>query len=300
MSPVEPAWPPTAPAPAAGASLQAELAQAHQQLDDLRQAQQAFVRRVVHDLRAPLRHVTSYGVLVRELLQELPEPPEQVVEALDCVATMEQSARRMADMLDALRALQQAESQPLQCAAIDPLALLRPCAELLTLRAAAAQSAGPATGSIASPPRQVHWQFDPAMPALWADAQALRSLLEQLLDNALKFTRDQPDTRISVSARLIEPAQPSGAGARVRLCLQDNGAGFDPERAPALFGLFERLHSESQFPGLGCGLALCRVLAERHGAHIRASARPGQGCLVELDWPAAPTPPAQPVPPAQS
>ena len=68
---------------------------------------------------------------------------------------------------------------------------------------------------------------------------------------------------------------------------QDNGAGFDPARAGTLFGVFQRLHRETDFEGVGTGLALCRAVAQRHGAQISATAALGGGCTVRLQWPMA-------------
>jgi len=236
---------------------------------DAAAAQDAFMRRVVHDLRAPLRHVTSYGALVRELLGELPSPPEQVVEALDHVATMEQSARRMAAMLDGLRVIAEAQSVPLRLQEV-PLGG--------AVQDARAQLAAGQAG------RAVQWDVPADLPAVCADAALLRALLQQVLGNALKFTRGRAPARIAVRA---EPA-----GEQVRITVEDNGAGFDPARAQALFGVFERLHREAEFEGVGAGLALCRTIARRHGAELAITARPEVGCTVQLHWPAARTAPA--------
>lgn len=252
-------------APAAPADeLADELAQARRQIADMAAAQEDFMRRVVHDLRAPLRHVTSYGALVRELLGELQQPPAQVAEALECVATMEQSARRMAAMLEGLRAIAEVARAPLRCAAVDPVALVQQARAQLDDRLAG---------------RSVQWTIPDHMPPVQADPALLRSVFDQLLDNALKFSSKRDPARIQVAAQ--------AQGPRVRITIQDNGAGFDPARAQALFGVFERLHRESEFEGVGAGLALCRAIAQRHGARIDAAARPGEGCVVTLDWPGA-------------
>lgn len=272
------AWPAAAaaPAPASHAqapadvpALQAALAAASAERDALRAAHEAFLRSVSHDLRAPLRHVTSYGGLVRELLHELPTPrPAQVDEALGFVGTMEQSSRRMAAMLDALLALSRASSAPLQPQAVrlDDV-----------LREAQAQCMPRSAG------RQVQWEWDaalPALPPLAADGAALRDLLVHLLDNALKFTAPRAVARIRVQALPAAPGQ-------VAWQVLDNGVGFDPARAVGLGGVFQRLHRESEFPGLGCGLALCHAVARRHGAHLAVTAAAGQGCAARVDWPAA-------------
>jgi signal transduction histidine kinase len=245
--------------------LRAELAEARQRMADMAAAQEEFLRAVSHDLRAPLRHVTSYGALVRELLQEVAQPPAQVAEALDFVATMEQSARRMAAMLDALQAISRAQRAPLVPGAVDLAA---------AVQAARAELAAREVG------RSVQWRLDwPAhLPALQADQGLLVQLLVQLLDNALKFTRGCALAEITVRASASAPG-------RVTVTVQDNGAGFDDARAHKLFGVFQRLHREAEFEGVGAGLALCRSIAERHGAALAASAQVGQGCSVRLDWP---------------
>lgn len=241
------------------AQLRSELAQARQQISDMAAAQEDFLRGVSHDLRAPLRHVTSFGALVREVLEE--QPP-QVDEALGFLSTMEQSARRMAQMIDGLQAIARARR-----------ATLRPQAVDLT---AAVQEARAALGGAAE---GLLWDIAPAMPAVQADAELLGQLLAQLLGNAVKFSRGVQSPCVRVGAEPLPPG-------RVRITVQDNGAGFDGAHAQQLFGVFQRLHRESEFEGVGAGLALCLAIAQRHGATIHATAARGAGCTVTLDWPA--------------
>lgn len=274
------AWPDAPPLRASAApeplptdvpALQAALAASRAECVALRAAQESFVHSVSHDLRAPLRHVTSYGGLVRELLQELPAPrPAQVDEVLGFVATMEQSSRRMAAMLDALLALSRAGRAPLQ---VQPVALAA------ALQEAQAQCAPRAAG------RTVQWDIAPALdalPPLAADAAQLRDVLVQLLDNALKFTAPRSVARIHVG-----PAAGPLVPGRVRWQVLDNGVGFDAARAAGLGGVFHRLHRESEFAGLGTGLALCQVVAQRHGAWLAVVGEVGRGCGVVVDWPVA-------------
>lgn len=248
--------------------LRAELARSQQQVADMAAAQEDFLRAVSHDLRAPLRHVTSYGTLVREVLGDL--PPEvlqgaEVQEALGFLATMDQSARRMGLMIDGLQALVRASRAPLR---LQPVPLTDAIGQARV--ALAAQEAG----------RAVEWRVAPDLPALQADAALLQELLEQLLGNALKFTRPVAQPRIAVQADVA----PQG---HVAFTVQDNGAGFDPARAGSLFGVFQRLHRETEFEGVGTGLALCRAFARRHGGEVTASAVPGGGCTVRVQWPIA-------------
>ncbi|MDZ7866986.1 sensor histidine kinase [Acidovorax sp.] len=250
--------------------LRAELARSRQQVADMAAAQEEFLRAVSHDLRAPLRHVTSYGTLVREVLGDLPagvvQAPE-LQEALGFLATMDQSARRMGLMMDGLLALVRAGRAPLRC-------------EAIALADAVAQAR--ATLAAAEAGRTVQWHLDAGLPVLQADASLLQELLVQVLGNALKFTRGQDQAQIRMGA---EPL----ADGRVAVTVRDNGVGFDPARAGSLFGVFQRLHRETEFEGVGTGLALCRVIAQRHGAQLTADATPGAGCQVRLEWPASPS-----------
>lgn len=249
-------------------ALRAELARSRQQVADMAAAQEEFLRAVSHDLRAPLRHVTSYGTLVREVLGDLPAEVVQspaLQEALEFLATMDQSARRMGLMIDGLLAITRATRAPLHCTTV-------------ALADAVAQARMDLAAAEAG--RDVQWHLAPDLPVLDADAGLLRELLVQVLGNALKFTRGQPVAQIHIGA------EPVGDG-RVAVTVRDNGTGFDPARAGALFGVFQRLHRETEFEGVGTGLALCRVIALRHGAQVTAEGTPGQGCQVRLEWPAA-------------
>jgi signal transduction histidine kinase len=262
------------------AQLRAELARSQQQLAGMVAAQEEFMRAVSHDLRAPLRHVTSYGALVREALSDLPVnvvESANVQEAFNFLATMDQSARRMAQMIDGLLALAQASRAPLRPVAVD-------LAEALDQARAAL-----APAEIG---RAVQWQLVPNLPQWQADPAQLQQLLVQLLGNALKFTRASvpPSIRVAVALASNEALPCSGAtvqpGAPMwALSITDNGAGFDPERAGALFNVFQRLHREADFEGMGVGLALSRAIAQRHGGAVSITATPGVGCAVCVLWP---------------
>ncbi|MBP7413861.1 MAG: two-component sensor histidine kinase [Giesbergeria sp.] len=265
-------------------------------------AHEEFLRAVSHDLRAPLRHITSYGPLVTEVLQEADGalPTGQALqEALEFLATMEQSARRMGRMLDALLALSRVARAPLH-----PQQLSR--AEVADLIAQVQDALAPRAAG-----RAVQWQLTLAERPVRADAALLRQLLTELLDNALKFTRGREPAHIAITLAVESPgasdatgagdARTQGdpasagspgapdsqgsAGGQVTLHVQDNGAGFAPAQSAGLFGVFQRLHRESEFDGVGAGLAVVRAIAQRHGGQVSATATPGQGCTVCVTWP---------------
>ncbi len=249
-------------------ALRALLARRDQALADLAATQDELLRAVSHDLRAPLRHITSYGPLVRELIDEATAAgsltAEASEEALAFLATMDQSARRMGRMLDGLLTLSRAARAPLQPVTLDVQALV---AE------ARAALAGAAEG------RAVQWSVDVRGLALRGDAALLRQLLAELLRNALQFTAGADPACIAVSAERLP-----GGGARLQV--RDNGSGFDPARAGVLFGIFQRLHRDADQAGVGTGLATARTIVQRHGGRIAIAAQPGAGCTVTIDWPA--------------
>ena len=243
-------------------ALRALLAQRDQQWAQQVAAQDEWVHAVSHDLRAPLRHITSYGPLVRELLEEAQGlEPDARQEALAFLGTMDQSARRMGRMLDGLLALARIDRAPLRLEPVDLAALLE-------------QARAPLAATLQG--RAVQWQVVPA--TVQGDAALLRALLDALLSNALKFTQGRAPACIAVGA---ERAADGGC----MLWVQDNGVGFNPAQANGLFGIFQRLHRESEFEGVGTGLALVRAVARRHGGQVQATAVPGEGCTVRVSWP---------------
>ena len=256
------------------AALRGLLAERDRALAELAAAQEEFLRAVSHDLRAPLRHITSYSPLVRELVEDpaagLPAEPRD--EAQSFLNTMDQAARRMARMLDGLLALSRVGRAPVHPEPLDLAALVHEAQSAL-----APQAVG----------RPVQWTVDVGGVALHGDAALVRQLLQELMGNALKFTarHQAPDdpARIAITARAVAQG---GALPSVRLQVQDNGVGFDPARGQALFGVFQRLHREGDFDGVGAGLATVRAIAQRHGATVAITAEPGAGCTVTVDWPA--------------
>lgn len=236
------------------------LHQRERELAELRAAQDEFLRAVSHDLRAPLRHVTSYGPLVAELLQDAGLLGEALDEAQDFLSTIDQSARRMGRMLDGLLALSRIAHAPLQRKSV-----------ALTALAHEVQ----ATLSASAPDRPVQWHIAPDLPSVQGDAALLRQLLGELVSNALKFTRGCDPACIAIVGE-------RGGDGSVTLRVQDNGAGFNPAQAAGLFGVFQRLHREIEFEGVGTGLAAVRAIAQRHGGEAQATAVLGAGCTVSV------------------
>lgn len=236
--------------------LERELAVARGGLED-------FTYTVSHDLRARLRHVTAYLGLLREELG-----PTLPAEAGGYLETANQAAVVMGRQIEGLMALSQLDRAALQEELIDPAVLID------EMRAAmAAHSAG----------RQIEWQIAADFPQLRGDAVMLRQLLGHLLSNAVKFTRPRAVAQIELGWHHPREA------AYCTLFVRDNGVGFNPRQQERLFRVFQRLHSEAEFEGLGLGLALARRIVERHGGAIDAEGEPDAGCRISLTLPLAQT-----------
>ena len=124
--------------------------------------------------------------------------------------------------------------------------------------------------------KKVDVRVGPLPPAV-ADEGLIREVLVNLLSNALKFSSRRPRPVIDVGWD-----EAAGQGSYF---IRDNGAGFDPEYVHKLFGVFERLHLETDFGGNGIGLALVKRIVERHGGKVRAEGRPGEGATFWFTLP---------------
>jgi light-regulated signal transduction histidine kinase (bacteriophytochrome) len=223
-------------------------------LRDLERSSQSldsFIYSVSHDLRAPLRALSGYsGALLEECGESLGEDGREYAERI--VAVSEQMSR-LIDYLMGVARISRAELQ------LQPVDVGEEAARI------AAELQG------REPDRSA--RFVIARPVLaQADRRLIRTVLENLLGNAWKFTSGQGDT-------LIEFGTVPGGDAPVCYYLRDNGAGFDPEYAGKLFQPFQRLHPPRDFPGTGTGtgLATVRQIVELHGGRTWAEGSVGAG-----------------------
>jgi PAS domain S-box-containing protein len=209
---------------------------------------EAFSYSVSHDLRAPLRAIEGFARALEE-----DAGPLLSGSALDALRRIRAASIRMGELIDALLTLSRIARSELRH---DAVALSALAAEVVErLRAA-------------DPARRVEVVVTPGLQAS-GDSRLLRIVLENLIGNAWKFTARTEGSRIEVGQAL----RPEGAAYYVR----DNGAGFDMAYASKLFAPFQRLHSLSEFPGTGIGLATVQRIVARHGGNVWAEAAPGRG-----------------------
>jgi light-regulated signal transduction histidine kinase (bacteriophytochrome) len=125
--------------------------------------------------------------------------------------------------------------------------------------------------------RQIDWRIG-ELPVVSADEAMLRTVLINLISNALKFTRTREKARIEIGA-LSDPE------TETVIYVRDNGVGFDTAYADKLFGVFQRLHREEEFEGTGIGLASVRRIIARHGGRVWAEGKPDQGATFYFTLP---------------
>ena len=225
-----------------------ELRDNVRELESLNAELEAFSYSVSHDLRAPLRAIAGFAQALDEDAGDRLGPGER--HYLDRIRA---AAGRMGELIDDLLQLSRVTRVPMHRTRVDLAAAARDIAARL-------ESLEPA--------RRVTWEIPETLP-VQADAALTRIVLDNLLGNAFKFTANRPDARI----RLY---QDTAAGSP-EIVVEDNGAGFDPRHAAKLFGVFQRLHSETDFPGTGIGLATVQRIVHRHGGHVSGSGAPGEG-----------------------
>jgi light-regulated signal transduction histidine kinase (bacteriophytochrome) len=219
----------------------AELTAANKELE-------AFSYSVSHDLRAPLRSIDGFSLaLLEDYSEKLDDEGKNHLERVR-VAT-----QRMGALIDDLLNLSRVTRASIHLEKVDVSAVAAEVIEGLQK---------------AQPERQVEIRVEQGLQAT-VDAHLLRIVLENLLGNAWKFTSKR-------ALACIEFGKTSGNG-RAAFFVRDDGAGFDPAYADRLFGAFQRLHSVSEFPGTGIGLATVQRIIHRHGGRIWAESSAGQG-----------------------
>jgi signal transduction histidine kinase len=236
-------------------ALQARLAQLEQEHGErarefasAAREMESFSYSVSHDLRAPLRVVDGFANIVLEdygsRLDELGrEHVQRIVGA----------AGRMNAMIDALLAMSRRTGRELEVERVDLSRAVRELAD--ELRASDFN-------------RRVEFRIEPDVRAS-GDPVLLRLVLQNLLGNAFKFSARVPEALIEFGHLIVD-------GDDVYY-VRDNGVGFDTRFAERLFGLFQRFHSQSDFPGTGVGLATVQRIVRKHGGRVWAESEPGKG-----------------------
>jgi signal transduction histidine kinase len=229
----------------------AELWRSNRDLQDF-----AFV--ASHDLQEPLRKILAFGDRLR--IKAKPQLGEEGQEYLD---RMLNAASRMQRLIDDLLTLSRVSSNARPLTDVNLNRTLDDIRETFEHRTEAA-NARLTVG---------------LLPTIRADASQMNQLFQNLVGNALKFSKTGRPLEITVSA---EPF-----GENHVISVVDNGIGFDPQFSEKIFTVFQRLHGRGDYEGSGIGLSICRKIVERHGGTIRATSRPDEGATFTISLPVA-------------
>lgn len=210
---------------------------------------------VAHDLRSPLRIINGFAQALRE------DNPALDTSSQDHLGRIMGASKKMGELIDGLLKLSQYARGEVQRQSVNLSAIATRIFEEL---------------SVAEPQRAVEWEIEPDL-RVQADPALTEALMQNLLNNAWKYTAGVAQARIRVFSREDD-------GGR-EYCVSDNGAGFDMARADKLFQPFQRLHQPHEFAGLGIGLATARRIVQRHGGVLRAESQPGQGATFSFTLP---------------
>jgi two-component system sensor kinase len=218
---------------------------------------ESFTYSVSHDMRAPVRAVDGFTkILIEEYAGLLDDEGRRLLEIV------RQNTEKMGELIDGLLALSRIGREKVAFADVNMSEL--------------AKTAFDEQKAEAGKQRHIALKLD-SLPPAYGDRRLITQVFQNLVANAIKFTRNQ-------SAATIEVGYQPGANEDIYF-VRDNGVGFDMNHAQKLFGTFQRLHGANEFEGSGIGLATVRRIIERHGGRVWAESKPNKGATFYFSLP---------------
>jgi PAS domain S-box-containing protein len=218
---------------------------------------EAFTYSVSHDMRAPVRAIDGFTrILIEEYSDKVDEEGRRLLQIVRA------NTEKMGQLIDGLLALSRLGREKVMFAQIDMTDLARTAFE--------------EQKAVGARDRNIEFKVAP-LPAAYGDKRLITQVFQNLMSNAIKFTRNEKKPQIEVGYT----AGPSEDVYFVR----DNGVGFDMDHARKLFGTFQRLHGADEFEGSGIGLATVRRIIDRHGGRVWAEAKPQGGATFYFSIP---------------
>jgi signal transduction histidine kinase len=225
-----------------------QLNSANRQLELVNQELETFSYSISHDLRAPLRAIDGFSQMLVESLRE-----DTNQESRRYLETVRDNVRQMNDLIDGLLQFSRLTFQSFANRKIEMKELAQYVVDDL---------------QALHPERRVQVSLANLPPA-WGDPLFIKQVFENLIQNAFKFSRNRETSQVEIGFQ--------AHGKQTAYFVRDNGVGFDMRYAEKLFGIFQRLHSESEFEGTGVGLANVRRIILRHGGEVWAEAEVDRG-----------------------
>src|SRR5665648_760506 len=233
--------------------LESRVTERTAQLESVNKELEAFSYSVSHDLKAPLRHITGYiSLLMKKHMNLLPEEGRRY---LDNISS---SAMNMGELIDGL----------LQFSRTGRIEMSQKLLDMNQIVDALIQ---PTRGQ--DQQHRIEFHINPLPPA-FGDLEMIKSAWNNLIENAIKFSKKKDLAKISIGAEENE--------TEIIYYIKDNGAGFDMNYAAKLFTVFQRLHSREDFEGTGIGLATVQKIIARHGGRIWAEGKVGEGAAFSF------------------
>ena len=217
---------------------------------------ESFTYSVSHDLRAPLRHISGHAALLMESPAVAGDP-----EASRHAHSLSKAAKRLSQLVDDLLRFARTSREHLRHESLSMSAIVQD-----VVNGFAEEVEG----------RSIEWRIAP-LPAVEGDAAMIRQVWENLIGNAIKYTRPRAPAIIEIGSEQRD--------GEMLFFVRDNGVGFDPRCADKLFGVFERLHRSDEFEGTGIGLAIVQRIVQRHGGRVWALSETGHGTTVYFTLP---------------
>jgi PAS domain S-box-containing protein len=216
----------------------------------------AFTYSASHDLRGPLNRISGFGQALLEDYASQLDP-----QGKDYLQRISNSSQHMAELIDDLLKLSKVSRMEIDCEPVEISVLVNVCLKELQAR---------------EPQRNLETVITPGL-VVEGDTALLRIVLENMIDNAWKYTRQKEKARIEFGLTETD--------GRKAYYVRDNGAGFDMKHADKLFTAFQRLHSEQEFAGTGIGLSIVSRIITRHGGEVWAEGEPGKGACFYFTLP---------------
>ncbi|HRG88804.1 MAG TPA: ATP-binding protein [Chitinophagales bacterium] len=227
--------------------LEQKVAERTAELREANQALEAFSYSVSHDLKAPVRAINNFvKIISKDCSQQLTPDIAELLEHI------ESNSLRMNSIIEDLLTLARHNRTNLDYKEVDMTMLVNKVWGFMAH----------------SMPNSASLQVEP-LPVVEADASMIEQVVVNLLSNAVKYSSRTPQAKVNVGCRTED--------GNYVFYIKDNGAGFDMQYYDRLFGVFERLHSASEFDGTGVGLYLVKRIVEKHGGSVWAWSQPGEG-----------------------